>query len=419
MHDTLPEQTPLWRHIRDAAERAAERFDYHWIETPIVEDQRVFNRTAGAESDIVTKELYAFRDRGQAELALRPEGTAGVVRAYIEHGMASRPQPQRLCYWGPFFRYDRPQAGRYRQLWQFGAELVGDPSPSADAELIDLQRSFYSEVGLFDLVLRINSVGTPDTRRRYQEVLRDYLRPHLGSLSPDSERRFETNVLRILDSKERADREAIEGAPSILDHLDESDQAHFEGVLSCLDGIAVNYIVDPRIVRGLDYYSRTVWEFEPAEGGTQSTVGAGGRYDGLVELLGGKPTPAVGFGTGIERIALNLTERGLAEGVADPPVDVFMVTMGTEGPAAAMKAAWMLRRAGYRVRNATAGRSARAQLRSADAAGAPFVLIVGDIEARRGFGLLKSMRGEGRQRQVSFERLDEILRGWDGDEPAT
>ena len=416
MHDTLPDDSPLWSYIRDAAERVAARFDYQWITTPIVEDERVFTRTAGEESDIVAKEMYAFDDRGGDRIALRPEGTAGVVRSYIEHGMASRPQPVRLAYLGPFFRYDRPQAGRFRQLHQFGVELIGDPAPSADAEVIDLQRSFYSEIGLFDLTLRINSIGTPETRARYIEALREYFAPHLESLSFDSQRRYETNVLRILDSKEDADREAIANAPSIRDHLDDEDREHFEGVRACLDAIGVTYVVDPMIVRGLDYYTRTVWEFEPANTGGQSTVGAGGRYDGLFEMLGGPHTPAVGFGTGIERIALNMRDRGLAEGITHDPVDVMTIPMGTAGPAAAMKAAWMLRRAGLRVRNGTAGRSARAQLRSADAAGARFVIIIGDVEAPRGFAQLRRMDGKVQQQQVTFENLADTIANW-VDEP--
>ena len=416
MHDTLPEETPLWRYIRDAAERVAARFDYQWITTPIVEDERVFSRTAGEDSDIVAKEMYAFDDRGGDRIALRPEGTAGVVRSYIEHGMASRPQPVRLCYMGPFFRYDRPQAGRYRQLHQFGIELIGDPAPSADAEVIDLQRTFYSELGLFDLTLRINSIGTLDTRARYIEALRAHFAPLLASLSPDSQRRYETNVLRILDSKENADRSAVESAPSILDYLDDEDREHFDGVKDCLDAIGVNYIVDPGIVRGLDYYTRTVWEFEPANAGGQSTVGAGGRYDGLFEMLGGPHTPAVGFGTGIERIALNMRERGLADGIGYDPVDVMTIPMGTAGPAAAMKAAWMLRRAGLRVRNGTAGRSARAQLRSADSLGARFVIIIGDVEAPRGFAQLRRMDGKVKQQQVTFENLADVIKNWK-DEP--
>ncbi len=261
MADLLPEDEPLWRRVRDTAERVARLFDYRLIATPIVEDAAVFQRTSGEETDIVSREMYAFEDRGGGTLALRPEGTAAVCRAYLEHGMASRPQPVRLYYFGPMFRYDRPQAGRYRQFWHFGVECIGDASPAADVEVIELQRTLYEQLGLSDLVLRINSIGTAETRHRYEELLREHFRPHLDSLSADSQRRYESNVLRILDSKEDAQHPAVLNAPSILDHLDEADAEHFAQVRSLLDGIGVEYEVEPRIVRGLDYYALTVWEF--------------------------------------------------------------------------------------------------------------------------------------------------------------
>jgi histidyl-tRNA synthetase len=411
MHDVLPEDAPLWRYIREAAERIAARYDYHEIITPIVEDERVFLRAVGAESDIGSKEMYSFEDRGGDRVALRPEGTAGVVRAYVEHGMASRPQPLRLWYLGPFFRYDRPQAGRYRQLWQFGVELIGDPTPTADVEVIDLQRAFYAELGLTDLVLRINSIGTPETRHRYVEALREYLRPYAETLSADSQRRLETNPLRILDSKEDAGNEAVANAPEILEYLDEEDRAHFEAVRGYLDALDIAYTVDPRIVRGLDYYTRTVWEFEPEDGGGQSTVGAGGRYDNLIEMLGGQPAPSVGFGTGIERIAMNLRERGLAEGIDTSPIDAITIPLGEAGPAAALRLAASLRAQGLRVRNGTPGRSLRAQFRSADASGARYALIVGDAEAAEGTAQVKPLLSDEEQRTVTFDDVAGALGG--------
>ena len=287
MSDILPEDEALWRYVRDTAERVAHLFDYRLISTPIVEDVGVFARTVGADSDIVSKEMYVFEDRGGGTLALRPEGTAAVCRAYLEHGMASRPQPVRLYYLGPMFRYDRPQAGRYRQLWQFGVECIGDASAAADVEIIELQHTLFRELGLDDLTLRINSIGTAETRREYVALLREHFRPHLESLSRDSQRRFETSVLRILDSKEDAEHPAVRDAPSILDHLSEEDTQHFAEVRSLLDAAAIAYEVTPRIVRGLDYYARTVWEFEPPDAGGQGTLSAGGRYDGLIEVLGG------------------------------------------------------------------------------------------------------------------------------------
>ena len=404
MSDVLPEDEPLWRFVRDTAERVARSFDYRLINTPIVEDVRVFSRTVGDESDIVSKEMYVFEDRGGGELALRPEGTAALCRAYLEHGMGSRPQPVRLYYFGPMFRYDRPQAGRYRQLWQFGVECIGDPSPAADAEIIELQYTLFRELGLDDLTLSINSIGTAETRRTYVDVLREHLRPHLDGLSHDSQRRFETNVLRILDSKEDADHPALRSAPSILDYLTDEDAQHFAEVRALLDASGVPYKVAPRIVRGLDYYARTVWEFEPpaegSDGGQQGTVSAGGRYDGLMELLGGPPTPGTGTAMGVERTVLNLRARGI-EAPSDAAVDVVTIPLGEHGPAAALRLAQSLRAAGLTVRAGIPGRSLRAQLRGAGAAGARYAAILGDDEAARGVVQLKHLAGNGEQRELA------------------
>ena len=414
MSDLLPEDEALWRFVRDTAERVAGLFGYHLISTPIVEDVRVFARTSGDESDIVSKEMYVFEDRGGGRLALRPEGTASVCRAYLEHGMASRPQPVRLYYFGPMFRYDRPQAGRYRQLWQFGAECIGDPSPAADADAIELQHAIFRELGLDGLVLRINSIGTAETRRGYVEHLREHLRPHIETLSHDSQRRFETNALRILDSKEDAAHPAVREAPSILDHLSGEDAEHFAAVRSLLDAAGVSYEVDHSIVRGLDYYARTVWEFEPpsedGSAGGQATVGAGGRYDGLIELLGGPPTPGTGFATGIERTLLNLRARGI-EAPESPSVDVVTIPLGEHGPAAALRLAQTLRAAGLAVRAGIPGRSLRAQLRGANASGARYAAIVGDDEAARGVVQLKPLADAGEQFEVALADAAAVVRG--------
>ena len=409
MNDLLPEDEAMWRHVRDTAERVARSFDYRLIATPIVEDASVFLRTVGDESDIASKEMYLFEDRGGGRLALRPEGTAAVCRAYLEHGMASRPQPVRLYYLGPMFRYDRPQAGRYRQLWQFGVECIGDASAAADVEVIEVQRALYEQLGLGDLVLRVNSIGTAETRARYVEVLREHFAPHASTLSRDSQRRLEGNVLRVLDSKEDADHPAVREAPSILDYLSEADAAHFAEVRALLAALGVAYEVDSRIVRGLDYYARTVWEFEPAGAGGQSTVGAGGRYDGLIELLGGPPTPGTGMATGIERIVLNLRERGI-----EPPdraaVDVYTVPLGEAGAAAAFRLGRVLRGEGLVVRGGLPGRSLRAHFRAAEAAGARFAAIVGDDEAARGVAQLKALDGGGEQRELPSTEIAEAVR---------
>ena len=439
MSDLLPEDEALWRYVRDTAERVARLFDYRLVSTPIVEDVRVFSRTVGDDSDIVSKEMYVFEDRGGGTLALRPEGTASVCRAYLEHGMASRPQPVRLYYYGPMFRYDRPQAGRYRQLWQFGAECIGDASPAADVEAIEMQHMLFRELGLLsgdagipgglsgdagipgrdDLVLRINSIGTAETRHEYVTMLREHFRPHFDTLSRDSQRRFDTNVLRILDSKDDAEHPAVIEAPSILDHLQPEDAQHFAEVRSLLEAAGILYEVDQRIVRGLDYYARTVWEFVPPVSGrredtsrgagAQDTVGAGGRYDGLIEILGGPPTPGTGFATGIERTLLRMRERGI-----EPPeaggVDVVTVPLGEAGPAAALRLAQALRAAGVTVRAGFPGRSLRAQLRSAGAVGARYAAIVGDDEAARGVVQLKPLAEKGEQVEVGMEAVAGAVR---------
>ena len=414
MSDLLPEDEALWRFVRDTAERVARSYDYRLIATPIVEDARVFARTAGDESDIVSKEMYVFEDRGGGSLALRPEGTAAVCRAYIEHGMGSRPQPVRLYYLGPMFRYDRPQAGRYRQLWQFGVECIGDPSPAADAEIIELQHTLFRELGLDDLTLSINSIGTAETRRAYVDALREHLRPHLGGLSHDSQRRFDSNVLRILDSKEDAAHPALRTAPSILDYLDDDDARHFDEVRALLDASGVAYEVAPRIVRGLDYYARTVWEFEPPAadgdaGGQQGTVSAGGRYDGLIELLGGPPTPGTGTAMGIERTVLNLRARAISP-PSDAPPDVVTIPLGEHGPAASLRLARTLRASGLVVRAGTPGRSMRAQLRAAATSGARYAAILGDREASSGVVQLRRL-ADGEQVEAPLGDAAGVVRG--------
>jgi len=412
--DLLPEAQPYWRFVEGVASRSAEAFGYDRIDTPTFEDAALFVRGVGETTDIVEKETYTFEDRGGDLISLRPEGTAPVCRAYLEHGMASRPQPVRLYYFGPMFRYDRPQAGRYRQLWQLGAECIGDASPAADAEVIELQHAIFRELGLDDLVLRINSIGTAETRRGYVERLREHFHPHLDTLSRDSQRRFETNPLRILDSKEDAAHPAVQEAPSILDHLSAEDAEHFATVRSLLDAAGVAYEVAPRIVRGLDYYARTVWEFEPpsedGEAGGQSTVGAGGRYDGLIELLGGPPTPGTGFATGIERTLLNMLDRGV-EAPSAASVDVATIPLGEQGPAAAVRLAQALRADGLAVRAGVPGRSLRAQLRGANASGARYAAIVGDDEAARGVVQLKPLLDDGDQFEVAVGDAAAAVRG--------
>ncbi len=381
--DVLPEEWRWWRYVRDTAERVCERFGYRRIETPVFEHAGVYLRTAGAGTDIVEKEVYVFRDRGEDLLALRPEGTAGVVRAYIEHGMASLPQPVRLYYIAPNFRYDRPQAGRYRQHTQLGIEAIGDPHPLVDAEAIDVLRTFFDALGIRDYTVKLNTIGDGACRPAYVEALRAYYRPHLDAVCGDCRTRFEKNPLRLLDCKEERCQPLIAGAPRLHDYLCDGCREHFALLRSYLDALAIEYVVDERLVRGLDYYTRTVFEFHPLVEGAQSSMGSGGRYDGLVELLGGPPTPGVGFGTGFERLILNLQRQGV-ELPAAPAPDVFIAHLTPEAATVALRLADQLRAAGLEAIVGPAGRSLKAQMRAADARGARYAAILGERELAAG-----------------------------------
>ena len=407
MNDILPEQMTIWQQIEQTCQKISRQFGYEWIVTPIVEDQRIFSRTAGTDSDIVSKEMYVFEDRGGDSLALRPEGTAGVVRAFIEHGMSNRPQPLRLCYFGPFFRYDRPQAGRYRQLWQFGVELIGASSPVADAEVINLQNSLYKNLGLSNVELRINSIGSPESRKKYLDTLKKFLKPQINNLSNESQRHFETNPFRILDSKIENDQKIVSQAPKILEYIDNKDRDHFKSVCNYLDALNINYKVDSGIVRGLDYYTRTVWEFQPADGGSQSTIGAGGRYDNLVEILGGTATPAVGFGTGIERISLNMKKMDEPDQIQN--IDAFTIPLGEAGAIRSVQIGNILRNAGFNIVNGIAGRSLRSQLRSANNQNASYALIIGADEVNANRIQVKALKTEQEQQLLSEEELINFL----------
>ncbi len=308
--DVLPEDWPYWAYVRDTAERVCASFGYRRIETPIFEHAGVFLRTSGDGTDIVEKEVYLFEDRGGDTLALRPEGTARVVRAYIEHGMASLPQPVRLFYIAPNFRYDRPQAGRYRQHTQFGVEAIGDGDALVDAEVIDLLWTFFRALGLSGFTLKLNTIGDPACRPRYIEALREYYRPLLDSVCADCRRALREEPAAAAGLQGGAlpagDRRR---AASRSDYLCEACRDHFGRLRSYLDALGIDYAIDERLVRGLDYYTRTVFECHPAVEGAQSSMGSGGRYDGLAELLGGPPTPGIGFGTGFERLIINLKRQ--------------------------------------------------------------------------------------------------------------
>jgi histidyl-tRNA synthetase len=350
----------------------------------VFEHAGVFMRPGAEGTDLVDKEVYRFEDRGGDDLVLRPEGTAAVCRAYLEHGMQNLPQPVRLFYISSFFRYDRPQAGRYRMFHQFGVEAIGDGEPAVDAEVIDLLRSYFDALGLTGYRLLLNSIGDQNCRPAYIEKLRAYYEPKLDRLCADCRARFYTNPLRLLDCKNEPCQPFKADAPKIADNLCEACAEHFTTVRTLLDGLGIEYVLSPLLVRGLDYYTRTAFEFEPAaDGGQQSALGGGGRYDGLIEQLGGKPTPGIGFGAGIERLILNLKRLELA-----PPelarLDAYIAIADAEAQVRAVQVADALRRANVSAVTGSASRSLRAQLRHANQLNARYALVIGAEELASG-----------------------------------
>ena len=392
--DALPDAQLARQRIEDAARRILEDAGYRRIETPAFEDTALFSRSVGQSTDIVQKQMFSFTDQGDRELTLRPEGTAPVCRAYVEHGMHKLAQPVKLWYSGPFFRHERPQSGRYRQFQQVGAEVIGSDEPLVDAELIVLLGDLIAALGVEGVRLRLGSLGSPQARQAYVERLREYLRSHQSELSKDVAARLDTNPLRAFDSDHEGTRKVVAEAPKLLDSLDADDAAHFERVRELLDRQGVAYEIDPTLVRGLDYYTRTVFEFESEKLGAQSGLGGGGRYDGLVEQLGGPPTPAAGWAVGVERLALALDSEP-----ESPGSDVFIVA-GDSGRERALALATELRRAGFAADLDLGGRAAKGQMKQADRAGARYAVIIEE----EGSLQLRDMRS-GEQRPVEDSQL--------------
>jgi histidyl-tRNA synthetase len=374
MHDLLPEDSARWQQLEDRARALLECYGYQEMRTPLVEQSELFKRSIGEVTDIVEKEMYSFEDRGGDQLSLRPEGTASCVRAAIEHGLLN--QPQRIWYRGPMFRRERPQRGRYRQFHQIGVEVFGLEGPDIDLELILLTRRLWQALGLSDLRLELNSLGDSAERAVYREQLLSYLRQHQDQLDEDSQRRLETNPLRVLDSKNPAMAELIAAAPSLADALGAESRTHFEELCEGLERAGVAYQVNPRLVRGLDYYNRTVFEWITDALGAQGTVCAGGRYDGLVEQLGGKPTPAVGFALGLERL-LELSRIEPRE-----RIDAYLIAVGEQANAAAIPLAEQIRDALPELRLIChcGGGSFKSQFKRADRSGAKLALVLGEDE---------------------------------------
>ncbi|HET7646820.1 MAG TPA: histidine--tRNA ligase [Candidatus Limnocylindria bacterium] len=395
--DLLPEDAAAWTSVETVARDLARRYAFDRVDIPLFERVELFARGLGESSDAVEKEMFrvggaAGSDEEQAEWALRPEPTAGIVRAYVEHGMHVRPGPLRLTMIGPMFRYDRPQAGRYRQFTQWDVEVLGDPGPLVDAELIELAHRFYAEVGLHDVVAHVNSIGDAACRPAYRQALVDYFGQHADALSEDARRRLEVNPLRVLDDKQ-LDEGLAAAAPKSTDHLCDACRAHFRSVLDLLDALGLRHVVDHRLVRGLDYYTRTTFEFVIAgREGQQQALGGGGRYDGLAELLGGRPTPGIGFGIGLDRTVLAMEEQGVA--IPDGGPLVAVVGTSAEDVADRLRVAAALRDAGLAVRPDGSARKLGKQLESAAKVGARWAVIVGDETATWRVGLKNLETGE-------------------------
>jgi histidyl-tRNA synthetase len=394
--DILPQDQPYWRWLRDTATRVAESYGYGEIQTPVFEHKGVFLRPGSEGTDLADKEIYAFEDRGGDDLALRTDGTHGVARAFIEHGMASNPQPARLFYIVSVFRYDRPQAGRYRLHHQFGVEAIGDGSPAIDAEVIDLLNSFYAELGIRDVHLLLNSIGDEVCRPAYIQKLRDYYADKLDRMCGDCQRRYEVNPLRLLDCKNDPCQPFKADAPKSIENLCQACEQHFNTVRSLLEQLGIPYEIDHALVRGIDYYTRTAFEFQPLVEGAQTTLGGGGRYDGLIQQLGGQPTPGIGFGTGLERLIINL-KRQEAGPPDSPPLDAYFAVVAGDAQSRAMQLARELRGAGLRVVTGDANRSLRAQLRHANALGARYALVLGAKELADGMITVRDLSDASQQ----------------------
>ncbi|MGH8220362.1 MAG: histidine--tRNA ligase [Steroidobacteraceae bacterium] len=404
MNDILPADMAPWQRLERTARELLEAYGYAEFRVPAVEHTELFERAIGEHTDVVEKEMYTFTDQGGESLTLRPEATAGMVRAVIEHGML-RGQRHKLWCMGPMFRHEKPQKGRFRQFHQVDVEAIGFAGPDVDAELIALTARLWSRLGIRRISLQLNSLGTADSRRAYRALLTDYFRAQQGRLDADSRRRLEGNPLRILDSKNPEMQELIAGAPLLTEHLDAQSRAHFDALRAVLEGMGIPYRVNPRLVRGLDYYSRTVFEWITDALGAQDAVCSGGRYDGLIEQLGGESTPAVGFALGVERAVALLRLTG-EPGVARPP-DVYVIASGERAGQAVWRLIESLRDAlpERRFELGLGGGAFKAQFRRADRSGAPLALILGDEELARGCAALKPLRHEAGQSEYPLEAL--------------
>lgn len=411
MNDILPEETPVWQYLERTVSQVLHSYGYHQIRMPIVEQTDLFRRSIGEVTDIVEKEMYTFDDRNGDSLTLRPEGTAGCVRAAEEHGLLFN-QTRKLWYIGPMFRHERPQKGRYRQFHQIGVECFGMSGPDIDAELLIMTARLWRQLGLDQHVrLEINSIGSAEARHSFREALIEYLTPYREQLDEDSRRRLESNPLRILDTKEPATRAILEDAPTLASFLDKASQEHFDTLCAKLRHTGIDYTVNPALVRGLDYYGKTVFEWVTESLGAQGTVCAGGRYDGLVEQLGGKPNPGVGFAIGLERLVLMLQSLELVPANVSGDADIYLMAMGESAERRVVELSEQLRNR-WPDRMVVAhcgGGSFKSQMKKADRSGASFALIMGDNEVESASINLKPLRSNDEQRTVRLSDLPDVL----------
>ena len=405
--DVLPSQAYKWQFIEDCARKTARQFNINEVRTPVFEHTELFARGVGDTTDIVNKEMYTFLDKGGRSVTLKPEGTAGVARMFIENGLASSPLPMKSYYITPCYRYERPQAGRLREFHQFGVEIYGSPAPSADVEAIFAASAFLQKLGI-SAQLRLNSIGCPACRAGYNAALKEYFRPRLGEMCATCRERFEKNPLRMLDCKEEGCKAITAGAPKILDYLCPDCAAHFQKVKELLAASGIEYVVDPNIVRGLDYYTRTVFEFVSDSIGAQGTVCAGGRYDGLIAGLGGPSTPAVGFAAGLERLLLLMDNTG-ARFPAAPVPDIYVAGMDEASRARALSLVAALRRQDISAECDLMERSVKAQLKYADKLGARYVAVIGENELAEGAVNLKKM-SDGSSVKLPFGEICNYLK---------
>lgn len=397
-----------WQRVEKIIRELCDDFGIHEIRTPVFEHTELFLRGVGETTDIVQKEMYTFNDKAERSITLRPEGTAGVARSFVEHGMHNNPQPTRLYYIGPMFRYENTQKGRQRQFHQFGVEMLGSYSPALDAEAISVAAQLLKRLGIKDVELRINSLGGPECRQKYNNALKEYIGSNIDKLCEDCKERFDKNPLRVLDCKDERCQRIIADAPIVLDYLGPECKEHFETVKSILDDMGIKYTVDDKIVRGLDYYTKTVFEFVSNGIGAQGTVCGGGRYDNLIEECGGQPAGAAGFAVGIERLLLVLESQNGAFGVRNE-MDIYVGAIGKEGLIKGQGLAYRMRETGIKAECDSAGRSVKAQMKYANKIGAKFSVILGDNEIAEDSVALKNME-TGEQEQVKVSELLGIMK---------